>query len=348
MRNTLFIFFLTIVFTTAKTQPIIGATEETRDLYASAQQYLQKKDYANCIMVYNQVIQIEPSNLIYRRELANVYYLQGDMLRAEKMISPLLKADDADQETFQVACKIFTVKKKTDEAKEAINKGISKFPNAGMLYQEKGELYTSLKKYADASEAWEKGIEKDPQYPLNYYKLAKVYFFTKDYFWSIYYGETFINMESFSAKSQEIKKIVYESYKFFMAELNNLALEGKVNRYENPKNFQAAIIKTFDNLRNVVTGGINIDNLIMLRTRFLLDWNKTYAIQYPSALFDAQQHLLQHGFFDAYNQWLFGRLDNEKQFTLWAQTNSDLMNKFDNYFRAKKLTPRTNEYYHIH
>jgi tetratricopeptide (TPR) repeat protein len=348
MRTTLILIQLTFIFNLAYAQPVIGATEEARDLYASARHYLQKTDYANSIMVYNQVIQLEPANLIYRRELAHVYYLQGDLLRAEKMITPLLKSNDADEETFQIASKVLSKKKKMDDAKAAINKGIDKFPNSGLLYKEKGDLFTAQKKYADAAKAWEKGVEKDPTYHLNYYNLSKVYFFTKDYWWAIYYGEIFVNMESFSAKSQEIKKTIYESYKFFMAELNNVALQGKPNRYDNPQNFEACVVKTFDNLRNVVTGGINIDNLIMLRIRFLLDWNKTYASQFPSTLFDMQQNLLRLNYFDAYNQWLFGRLDNEKQFTSWTQTHNNLMNQFDSHIRKEKLRPKYNQYYHTH
>ncbi len=346
MRTILTLLVTFFALTASLAQTVVGATEETRDLYASARQYLQKGDYANCIMVYNQVIQLEPTNLIYRRELAHAYLLQGDLVRANKMISPLLKAEEADEETFQVACKVFAGMKKMDDAKEAINKGISKFPNAGILYKEKGDLFTTQKKYEDASKAWEKGIEKDPRYHLNYYNLTKVYYFTKKYYWAIYYGEIFVNMESFSAKSQEVKKIIYESYKFFMAELNNVALEGKTNRYENPKNFEGAVIKTFDNLRNVVTGGINIDNIAMLRIRFLLDWNKNYAMTYPSELFDYQQRMLQNGYFETYNEWYFGRLDKEKQYTNWAQQHNALMNQFDNYFRNNKMIPKDNQYYH--
>lgn len=347
MRTQIFIISLLLLFFHAgNAQTVLGATEEARDLYAMARQYLQKGDYANSIMVYNQVIQLEPKNLIYRRELANVYFLQGDLMRAERMVVPLLKADEADEETFQIACKVLSAKKKTDEAKEAINKGISKFPNSGLLYKEKGDFYTAQKKYADASKAWEKGIEKDSKYYMNYYNLSKVYFFTKNYLWAIYYGEIFVNMESFSSKSQEIKKIMYESYKFFMAELNNLALEGKNSRYDNPKDFETSLYKVYDNLRNVVTGGIHIDNLIMLRTRFLLDWNKNFASKYPNELFDYQQRLIQNGYFDAYNQWLFGRFDSEKQYNTWAQTHNTLMNKFDNHFRSNKLVPKDNQYYH--
>jgi tetratricopeptide (TPR) repeat protein len=339
------LFLLCLQQLNATSQPVIGATEDARDLYSMAKQYQLKGDYSNSIMVFNQVIQLEPTNLIYRRELANVYYLQGDLMRAEKMALPLLKADEADEETFQIAGKIMAGKKKLEEAKEIIGKGLNKFPNSGLLYKEKGDLYTSQKKYADAAKAWEKGVEKDPGYYINYYNLAKVYYFTKDYFWAFYYGETFVLMESYSARTQEIKKIIFESYKFFMGELNNIALEGKINRYENPKDFKTSIHKTYDNLRNVVTGGIHVDNLTMLRIRFLLDWNKTYAEKYPSELFDYQQRLILNGHYDAYNQWLFGRLDNEKKFTSWAQQHDKLMNQFDTYLRSNKLVPKSRQYY---
>jgi Tfp pilus assembly protein PilF len=322
-------------------------TAEGKDLYNKARMYLQKADYANSIMVYNQAINIEPDNLLLRRELAHAYYMQGDMAKGEKMISPLIKNKEADEETFQVACRIFRAMKKLDEAKSAINTGIEKFPEAGALYAEKGELYTQEKKFALASEVWEKGVEKAPQYHINYYNLAKVYFFTKKYIWAIIYGETFVNMESFSSKTEELKRILFESYKFLIADLSNTALDGKVNRFENPKNFEEACLKIFDNIRGVVTGGINAENLTQLRIRFLIDWNKNFAKVYPFELVDHQQKLLLSGNFECYNQWLFGKLDNEIFFKQWTQKFASNMNIFDRYIRSNKLIPKNNQYYHI-
>jgi hypothetical protein len=273
--------------------------------------------------------------------------MQGDLIRGERMVMPLLKRDEADEETFQVAANILAGMNKMDDAKSAINKGIDKFPKSGILYANKGEIYTKQKKYKSAAQAWEEGIEKDPRYHLNYYNLSKVYFFTKRYLWAIQYGETFINLESFSSKSEEVKKIVFESYKFMIAELNNISLDGKINRYENPKNYEQACLKIYDNLRNVVTGGINAENLTMLRIRFLLEWNQTYANKYPSELIDHQQRLILKGYYDTYNQWLFGKLNNDKLYKNWTQKNAILMNEFDQYFRNNKLAPRENQYYQI-
>jgi tetratricopeptide (TPR) repeat protein len=346
MKKTLTVILLFINLA-GRGQVIISSSPEARDLYSKARYYLQKTDYANAIMVYNQAINVDPANLLFRRELAHAYLMQGDVVKGEKMITPLLKSNEADEETFQVASRIYRAMKKTEDAESAINKGISKFPQSGVLYAEKGELYTQEKKYKSASLAWESGIEHAPAFRTNYYNLAKVYFFTKNYLWAIVYGESFVNMESFSSKTEEIKKIVFESYKFLIADLSNTALDGKINRYENPQSFEEACLKIFDNIRTIVTGGANADNLAQLRTRFLIEWNRSFAREYPLELFDYQQQLLLHGYFDTYNQWLFGKLDNEVLFRQWTQKYASAMNSFDIYFRNNKLVPKLNQYYHF-
>ncbi len=348
MRHYLYLLstlYCLLYFNTVLAQTTVSDQAEARDLYSNAKNYILKNDLANAIMVLNQAVQIDPNSLTLRKELANTYYINNDFLLAEKMIAPLLKRSDADESTFLIAANTYTAMNRTDDTKEALNKGLSKFPNSGILYASKGDYYNKLKKYKTAAQTWEKGIEMDPGYHLNYYNLSKVYYFTKNYLWAIWYGETFVNLESFSSKTEEVKKIVFESYKFLMGELNNQALDGKVNRYENPKNFKESCLKIFDQLRPVVTGGINPENITMLRVRFLLEWNKKYAAKYPYELIDHQHRLLTRGYYDSYNMWLFGKLDNDKAYRNWTQKNADLMNRFDKYLRSYKLKPKQNQYY---
>ena len=344
MRKWIYIL-LCLIHSSAMAQEFTEGSKEGQELYQTAKLFVQRGDLSNAVMVFNQAVQTDPENLLYRREMAYTYYLLQDLQRAEHIIAPLLKREDADEETFQVACKIFAAKKKMEEAENAIDKGIKRFPKAGILYCEKGELFTLQKKYKSAAKTWEEGVQMAPGYHMNYYNLTKVYSFTKRYLWAILYGETFVNLESFSSRTQEIKKIIFESYKFMMAELNNVALDGKMNRYDDPKNFEMACLKIYDGLRNVVTGGIHTDNLIMLRTRFLIEWNKLYAAKYPSELIDYQQRMILQGHYDCYNQWLFGKLDNDTGFKNWTQKFSTAMNSFDAYLRNNKLKPRENQYY---
>lgn len=324
---------------------ITDLTSTGKELYETANNYLLTGDFPNAIMVFNQAVQAEPKNIIYRRELARAYYLQGDLTKAELTIKPILKLPNADAETFLIAGKIYARMQNLESAKEAIQTGIEKFPATGVLYEQKGQLCIQQKNYKEAAQVWELGIEKNPGYPLNYFNLAKTYFVNKQYARAIVYAEHFIDMESFSNRTEELKNILFDSYKFLIADLNNNELKkGKKSKRE-PETFEECWINTLDHCKNVVSGGINTENLTMLRIRFLLEWNKWYAQTFPLELIDYQQRLVLNGYYDAYNVWLFGRADNEKRMKLWTQNHSTLMNDFDTYFRSNKLEPKLNQYY---
>ena len=171
----------------------------------------------------------------------------------------------------------------------------------GILYFEKGEPFNQQKKYKSASKAREEGINMASAFYLNDYYLTKVYALTKRLLWSILYGEIFVKPESFSSRTQEVKRIFFESYKRLMAEINNITVDGKTYRYEDQKDFKSASMKIYGGLLNVVNDGIHTDNLMMLRTRFLLEWNKYYALQYPSKLIGFQHQVTQKGHYNFYN-----------------------------------------------
>jgi hypothetical protein len=73
---------------------------------------------------------------------------------------------------------------------------------------------------------WEKGIEVDANYSSNYYNAVKYYAQNQqpDLFWIAIHGENFVNLESYTARTKEIKKIILEAYKKMYANsdlLNN-------------------------------------------------------------------------------------------------------------------------------
>ncbi len=331
-----------------KAQPIIGNTEMARELYAKAKHYSTKRDYPNAILVYNQLAKLEPRNLIYRRELAYAYYLGGDLSRATQVIMPLLKAKEADEATFLTASQILSARKMNKEAKEAVERGIKKFPRSGTLYADYGRLYSDKKKYKKAEEAWEKGVKYDPSFHMNYYNLAKNYFVSKRPLWAIIYGETFINMERYSMRSEEIKKIVFDSYKQLIAnnQLTSFASQrDQRNIQRGRSDFEKKINKIYANLSDVVLGGVDIDNVVMLRTRFLLRWMQVEGREYPFQLFNFMNDLLALGHFEAYNQWMFGKAAGNDDYIKWVKTNPARFEEFETYFRGYRYKNMPNQYY---
>ncbi len=349
MQKKIVLLILGVVYCMlVQAQSVVGNTEMARELYAKAKKYTMKKDYTNAILVYNQLARMEPQNLIYRRELAFAYYLGGDLSRATQVITPLLKAKDADEATFLTASQIFSRRDMSKAAIAAIERGIKKFPNSGLLYSDYGRLHSAKKKYKKAEEAWEKGVKNDPNYHLNYYNLSKSYFVSKRPLWAIIYGETFINMERYSMRTEEVKKIVFDSYKQLIAnnQLANFASKNeKKNLSRTQSKFEKQVNKVYANLANVVIGGVDIDNIVMLRTRFLLRWSQVEGQEFPLHLFDFMNNLLSNGYFESYNQWLFGKASNDKAYIDWVKENPETYSDFENFYRSYRFKNKQNQYY---
>ena len=98
--------------------------------------------------------------------------------------------------------------------------GIKEISRSGELYNEYGEMLWANQD-AEAIRFWEKGIEVDPNYSSNYYNASKFYYFTYDKVWSLIYGEMFINLESYSRRTPEIKSLLVDGYKKFFTDLKS-------------------------------------------------------------------------------------------------------------------------------
>lgn len=339
---------LCCILSWANAQPVVGNSELARELYGKAKQYVGKRDFPNAILVYNQLAQMEPRNLVYRRELAYTYYLSGDLTRSTQVITPLLKADEADEATFLMATKIFTARKMLNNAFDAVDKGLKKFPNSGILYAEKGTLYSLRKRYDKAEDAWEKGVKRDPNYHMNYYNLTKSYFVSKRPLWAIIYGETFVNLEKYSLRTGEVKKILFDSYKQLIAnaQLNQYESEAQLRRINKSKSdFEKIASSIYSNASSLVLGGVDIDNVTMMRTRFLLEWLNKVDSKYPFALFNHLNKIAEEGHFPAYNQWLFGKANSEKLYTDWAKSHPNELNSFEDFFRNSSFRTVPKQYY---
>jgi len=88
-----------------------------------------------------------------------------------------------------------------------------------------------------------------------------------------------------------------------------------------------------------ISDGLNTENLIMLRTRFMLAYSKDYATNYPFTLLSYQDKMLHDGVYDAYNQWLFGASDNSQEFTLWVKVNNKEYSAYENWRKRNPLQP---------
>lgn len=234
---------------------------------------------------------------------------------------------------------IFTNNSTCRKKRKKGTKRFKKFPSSGPLYNEYGEILWSQKEYEDAISQWEKGIETDPSYSKNYYNASKYYFFTVDKVWSILYGEIFINMEPLSTKTPEIKQLLLDSYKKLYTEANV-----ELNNKDQNK-FTKAYLHHMNKQSSIAGSGLTAETLTMIRTRFILDWFNDLANKFSFRLFEYHRQLLKEGMFEAYNQWLFGPVQNLSSYQNWSTVHSSEYNEFNNFQKGRIFKIPNGQYY---
>lgn len=313
-------------------------------LYATAQRFMSAGDYANAIIVLQQIIQQYPDNQLYQQDLATAYLMRKDYARAEAVINGLLKSKSTTARTYQIAAEIAEGQHEDKKAIRLLNEGIRQFPQQGALYTQLGLLYFNEEKYRPALLSWIKGIQMAPNDPNNYYHAARTYYYTDDKVWTLLYGEIFINLESFSLRTAEIKGILFDTYKrlFASGELSSVPLPVPGSR---PANFREAFLQTLAKQVSVIDEGVTPETLTMLRIRFILDWEKLFAADFPFALFDYQADMIRSGVFEAYDQWLFGPAASTAAFREWMNLHAQQLQRFLAYHQQHPLQLPGGQFY---
>jgi tetratricopeptide (TPR) repeat protein len=314
--------------------------DDVKTLHATAKSFMLSGDYNNAIIVLNRALQKDKNSLELQKDLVQTYYLKQDFAKALEGVEQLIERNDADVMTFQIAGNVYKALEEVKDCEKMYKKALKKFPKSGALHSEYGELLWALQDFS-AIQKWEEGIRVDPAFSGNYYNAALYYFYTKDKVWSLIYGEIFVNMESLSERGSAMKALLIKGYKEkLFAEPDLLKGEEK-----NKSEFAKAFLSVMNKQTAIAGKGINIETLTMIRTRFILDWYYQYARRFPYRLFDYQQQLIREGMFEAYNQWLFGPVENLSAYDNWTKTHAEQFTAFNTFQRSRVFKMPAGQYY---
>ncbi|MCW3114042.1 MAG: tetratricopeptide repeat protein [Segetibacter sp.] len=320
--------------------------QDVSKLHETAQTFIRQNDYDNAILVLTKALQIQPTDLQINKDLLFAYYVKRDFAKAMEIGRPLVARPDADVQSFQMLGLTFKAVAEDKEAEKLYKAGLLKFPNEGILYSEYGDLI-SAKEPDRAQKLWEKGIEVDPNHSSNYFFLSRQYSQKGDVIWSILYAEMFLNMESFTARSTELKNLLLDQYKqFFIVGYKPPTPPPTTKKKNNTIPFATAVAETLNKQQPQVSYGITPETLTVIRTRFILDWYNKYGATFPFKLFEHQRQLLQEGMFEAYNFWLFGPAANLKTYQTWQQYHQTDLNAFLSFIRSKVFKIPEGQQYH--
>ena len=288
----------------------------------NAKAFIRQGDYSNAILILNRALQKDPTNLETQKDLAFAYYLKRDFAKALETAKPFADRKDSDIQAYQILALVYKALEERKDCEKLYKTALKKYPTSGVLYNEYGEMLWAKKDYTDAIKLWEKGIEADPNNSGNYYNAAKFYYMSADKTWGLIYGELFINIESYSKRTDEIKELLLEGYK-------KLFIGNELTKNQNTSNeFVKAFLGLMQKHSSSTSAGITPETLTTLRSRFLLDWYEKYATRFPYRLFEHHHQLVKMGLFDAYNQWVFGSAGNPTAYKQWTSTHADKNNEF--------------------
>ena len=280
--------------------------------------------------------EVQPVN---EKDLAYELFQKKNYEKALETIKPLVDRNDADEQVYQIAGYIYKALDQPNEAEKLYKRGIKKFSPAGMMYNEYGAFKLAKGDNEGAIKLWEKGIETDPSFTGNYYSACKFYLPTEDIMWSLIYGEMFLNLESQSNRSPEIKVILLENYKKFF--------EQDITKNIKDKNgFEQSFLDAINKEADLATAGINPETLTMIRSRFILNWFQRFGSKYPFKLFEYHRQLLKDGLFEAYNQWLFGAPFNLVSYQNWTSLHNKEYTDLYNLQKGATFKVSSKQYYH--
>ncbi len=327
--------FLLVVFS------VCAQAQNAEEIIKSAREFTMKGDFENTILVLKNGLEKYPNDAEIRQELAVAYYTTQRNPQALEALKPLLALDKPDETVFQIAGLIYRSSQLPREAEKNYKAGLKVYPKSGMLHNEYGQLMEIMEPgRGEGIKLWEKGIEADPGFAGNYYHSARFYSMMNNSVWALLYGEMFVNLDSYSNRTIEVKNMLFQFYKKIFA----FGFTGL-----NEKNsFEKAVSDYLFKQKPVAANGITPESLSAIRSRFILDWyHSAESKKYPFRLFERHQQMLREGMFDAYNQWLFGGASNMAAFTNWTKAHTEEYQAFTKFQRQQLFVVNPGQYYRM-
>ena len=284
-----------------------------RQMQEAAKALVQQGEFEKAIRVLELANEQSPNDVDILKDLSFAAYLNRDFSKAMLIGKLTIQQKDADPQAYQLLGLTYKALAMYKDFQKLYTAALKKFPNSGVLYNEFAELLAINQEMNEAIQQWEKGIQSDPGFSSNYYNATMYYMRTNNWLKVMLYGEIFVNIESYTDRTTEVKGLLYNATINLMSKNTLQLLLSKKGQSTFEQFILSDILKVF----GTQTGVLSIDSLIAIRSRFVVEWIKNQGSQYPYRLFDHQQYLMQHELFGAYNQWLFMAVANPAAYQDW-------------------------------
>ena len=348
MTNNIKIFGLLLLILTGQFAYGQNNKEKALEKGIAAIKLMDNGKISESIKLLEEAQKLDPERFDYPYEIAYAHYLKEDYKGAIKILEQNIEHKDVTERLFQLLGNSYDIIGKPDKAFKFYDEGLKKFPNSGIIYLEKGNVYWNKKEYGNALPFYEKGIEVDPKFPSNYYRASRIYCGSTEEVWGILYGEIFMNLERNSKRTEEISKLLFDTYKSEIKFTSDTSMTVSfcqqmimdVSSISDSNSFKLPFCMIFEPtllLSIVFEKSIDINSLDKIRSTFIDNYfNSERDKTYPNALFSYQKEVKDAGHIEAYNHWILMKGD-EDGFDKWLSENKEKWDSFIKWFSDNGL-----------
>jgi hypothetical protein len=78
----------------------------------------------------------------------------------------------------------------------------------------------------------------------------------------------------------------------------------------------------------------------------MMDWfTQGHHKKYPFSLFSRHDDMIRNGYFDIYNQWLFGKAENQQVYEGWVKFHNEALPELEDYLNENAYRPAAGDFY---
>ena len=336
---------------------IAQKNEEKAEKFANkAVMNMQEGNPGKASRLLQKAIKFNETFIPYYYRLAYAYHTDEEFESSNETLNYIIDKEQDNEMVYELLGENYIKLDSLDQAFNAYVKGIRKFPNEGVLYEEVGKLEMAKESYVAALEHFENGILMAPNYPGNYYWASKIYCNSTEEVWGLIYGEMFINLERNTNKTEEISALLYNTLKREIQINSDSTISISICQDQNriiheddtivKPSFGKSIVELNLIKSLVELDEISLESLDRMREDFIAHYFKNPSKYYKThRLYEFHKELIDHGHFEAYNYWLLMMGDVEA-FKQWENDNKSQWIHFLEWFKVNSLEVNNPKTFH--
>lgn len=305
------------------------------------------------IRTWDSAVAVAPDVAAYRYERVLCHVMLERYDQALQDLRPIYRDTNLYDRGYQLMGNICDLKGDSVQSMQFYKEGFAKWPNSGRLHYEFGAAAKLAGRTQEAIDWWAKGVKVEPDFATNYYWVAKSFAKTANKIWTLIYGEAFLNLERGSKRTQEISKLLFDTWNagfrlgdttdpmhFCSDELLEQPGPRGVSTMSFPMAFEFCIALASQHLipETGVKTRLSMAELVEVRKRFLTAWKKQgFDSLYTNTLLDWENRVAVRGYLTEYFYWIYSYGD-DSEMTAWFRSNEKKFDTFLGWYGSEPLS----------